>query len=185
MGELMQRLSISFYKSKEIIRNTNGLTMVELVVATLVAAILMISISIFLPLVFRVYQSSLNLSNANIVKSTIESVLKEELQYARGIQILNNGKSISYLSSTTGDTKIYVAEETSSPSPKKEDVGLPVVQYGNGYIPLMYKEHIDNKSLELHFTYNESQHSVGVDVTIDHVPSSFAIELLNEEDDVQ
>jgi hypothetical protein len=159
--------------------------MVELVVATLVAAILMVSISLFLPLVFKVYQSSLNLSNASMLKSTIESVLKEELQYASNIQILNNGKVISYLNSNTGDSQIYVAEENSIPTPKKEDVGLPVLQFGNGYNPLMYKEHIDNKKLELRFTYNEIQHLVEVTVTLDNVTSSFVVELLNEEDDMQ
>lgn len=181
----MYRPSVSLSKSKEIIRNTKGLTMVELVVATLVAAILMVSISLFLPLVFNVYQSSLNLSNANMLKSSIESVLKEELQYARSIQISDNGKVVSYLSSTTGDSQIYVAEENSTPVPKKEDIGLPVLQFGNGYIPLMYKEHIDYKKLDLQFSYNESQHVVEVTVTLDNVTSSFVIELLNEEDDEQ
>lgn len=181
----MLRLIVSLNKSKETVRNTNGLTMVELIVATLVAAILMVSISLFLPLVFNVYQSSLNLSNTNMIKVSIESVLKEELQYARNIQVLNNGKVISYLSSKSGDSQIYVLEENNTPTPKKEDIGLPVLQLGNGYVPLMYKEHLDNKKLALKFTYNESQHFVEVTVTLDNVTSSFVIELLNEEDDVE
>jgi type II secretory pathway pseudopilin PulG len=180
----MKRQIGTLSRLKELIRSTKGLTMVELIVATLIAAILMVSISLFLPMVFKVFQSSLNLSNDSMIKVSLETVLKEELQYARNIQILNNGKVISFFSSKTGESQIYILDENSLPTAKNEDIGLPVLQVGDGYVPLMFKEHIDHNMPDLKFTYDENQHFVEVIVTLDNVMSSFVIELLNEEDDV-
>ncbi|MDF2534758.1 MAG: hypothetical protein K0R18_915 [Bacillales bacterium] len=181
----MKRHIGNFSRLKELIRSTKGLTMVELIVATLIAAILMVSISLFLPLVFKVFQSSLNLSNDSMIKVSLETVLREELQYARNIQILNNGKIISFFSSKTGESQIYILDENSALSPNIEDIGLPVLQVGDGYVPLMFKEHIDHNRVDLKFAYDENQHFIEVTATLDNISSSFEIELLNEEDDVQ
>ena len=180
----MKRRIGTLSRIKELISSTKGLTMVELIVATLIAAILMVSISLFLPMVFKVFQSSLNLSNNSMIKVSLESVLKEELQYATNIKILNNGKVISFFSSTSGESQIYVLDETSLPNHNNEVNGLPVLHVGDGFVPLMFKEHIDHKMLDLKFAYDSNQHFIEVTVTLDNVTSSFVIELLNEEDNV-
>lgn len=90
--------------------NTKGFTIVELMVAAAIAALIMGAASSLLHTVMRSYQESVTRTRGTQEARTLLLIISEELRYAQSINVAEDGKSVTYTTPDITFGEIYVGE---------------------------------------------------------------------------
>lgn len=93
-------------KIKNILKNQRGLTLVELVVAMTLSAILMTCAVIACVMSFRLYSRSTAISEGGILKSTLYYAIADELRYAQLDNMVPSDNAVTYKSAIHGGVEI-------------------------------------------------------------------------------
>jgi len=142
-----------------------GFTLVEVLVAATISAIVMTVLASCIFSAMRVYSASTALAHTNVVANTIDKAVSSELRYAANVTV--SGDNVFYTSRLYGENcEIRV-----------NDDGDLVVECSSGAVPLLYKKHLADKDVYLSFFYNNGL--IEYTVSFDNSVSSFIVDLMN------
>lgn len=146
-----QKADSTYFRGKKRIREKDGFTMLEMVLATALVSIFFAMVAMLLPVWYKAYTQAIELNHARQVTDSVIGAIEEQIKFANQMEIVTEEDGIERLTGKGESSRFHIPMEESS----------------NLIDGLVYDEKFFmNHDIELSFSMDETKKFCRVKVTV-------------------